>query len=85
MDGRGRFGVDPRAIDVMECGGPFGVAVPRMRVSLLDSPGGSFDFGQTVLDTAELTGVAAPNPWTFVWSYGVVSLNAWNAAHSTRI
>jgi hypothetical protein len=69
-------GLDLSSIDVMGCGGPFGVAVPIMRISLLDSPGGTFDFGQTVLDTADFTGDAAPNPWTFLWKYGVVPLDA---------
>jgi hypothetical protein len=69
-------GLDLSSIDVNGCGGPFGVAAPVMRISLLDSPGGSFDFGQTVLATATITGEAAPNQWTFHWHYGVVSLDA---------
>ena len=69
-------GLDLSSIDVMGCGGPFGVAVPILRISLLDSPGGTFDFGQPVLDTADFTGDAAPNAWTFLWKYGVVPLDA---------
>jgi hypothetical protein len=68
-------GFDLSSIDVSGCGGPFGVAVPIMRVSLLDSPGGVFGFGQTVLDTVDLTGVAAPDAFTFDWSYVVASLD----------
>lgn len=69
-------GLDLSSIDVAGCGGPFGVAAPVMRVSLLDSPGGVFSFDQTVLDTDTVTGAAAPDQWTFHWSYGVVSLDA---------
>jgi hypothetical protein len=47
-----------------------------MQVSLLDSPQGAFDFGQTVLDTATITGEAAPDQWTFHWTVGVASLDA---------
>ena len=80
FDAQGRafvnVGLDLSSIDVNGCGGPFGVAVPVMQVSLLDSPGGVFDFGQPVLDTDTLTGEAAPDQWTFHWRYGVVSLDA---------
>lgn len=69
-------GLDLSSIDVAGCGGPFGVAAPVMRVSLLDSPGGVFNFGQTVLDTDTITGAAAPDQWTFDWTYGVVALDA---------
>jgi hypothetical protein len=69
-------GLDLSSIDVSACGGPFGVAVPVMQISLLDSPGGVFAFGQTVLDTGMVTGTAAPDQWTFDWTTGVVSLDA---------
>jgi hypothetical protein len=69
-------GLDLSSIDVSGCGGPFGVAAPVLRLSLLDSPGGTFDFGQTVLDTDTITGEAAPDQWTFHWKFGVVSLDA---------
>jgi hypothetical protein len=49
-------GMDLSSIDVSGCGGPFGVAVPVMQVSLVDSPGGTFHFAQTVLDTDTMTG-----------------------------
>src|SRR6185369_12965780 len=35
-----------------------------------------FDFSQTELDTATITGEAAPDQWTFHWKYGVVPLDA---------
>lgn len=69
-------GFDLSSIDISGCGGPFGVDVPVMRVSLLDSPGGAFGFGQTVLDSEDLTGVAAPGPYTFDWTFVVASLDA---------
>lgn len=69
-------GLDLSSIDVSGCGGPFGVAAPVMQVSLLDSPGGVFAFGQTVLDTATITGEAAPDRWTFHWTAGVAALDA---------
>ncbi|HET9061842.1 MAG TPA: thrombospondin type 3 repeat-containing protein [Candidatus Binatia bacterium] len=69
-------GLDLSSIDVSGCGGPFGVAAPEMQVSLLDSPGGVFDFGQTVLDAATITGEAAADQWTFDWTAGVAALDA---------
>ena len=77
FDAQGRafvnVGIDLSSVDVAGCGGPFGVAAPVMRISLLDSPGGTFAFNQTVLDTKTITGEAAPDPWTFHWHSGVVS------------
>jgi len=64
------------SIDVSGCGGPFGVAVPVMAVSLLDSPGGTFNFSQTALDTGLATGEAAPDQWTFHWTFQIVTLDA---------
>jgi hypothetical protein len=69
-----RFDLSP--IDVSGCGGPFGVAVPVMQVSLLDSAGGVFNFGQTVLDSVAVTGEAAADQWTFNWTAGVAALDA---------
>ena len=69
-------GLDLSSIDISGCGGPFGVAAPVMRVSLLDSPGGTFDFGQPVLSTATIDGEAAPDQWTFHWRFGVAALDA---------
>jgi hypothetical protein len=78
FDAQGRafvnVGLDLSSIDVSGCGGPFGVATPVMRISLLDSPGGTFAFNQSVLDTQTMTGEAAPDQWTFHWRYNVVSL-----------
>ena len=78
FDAQGRafvnVGLDLSSIDVSGCGGPFGVATPVMRVSLLDSPGGTFSFGQSVLASQTMTGEAAPDPWTFHWRFNVVSL-----------
>jgi hypothetical protein len=77
FDAQGRafvnVGIDLSSVDVAGCGGPFGVAAPVMRISLLDSPGGTFAFNQTVLDTKTITGEAAPDQWTFHWHSGVVS------------
>lgn len=67
---------DLSSIDVQGCGGPFGVDKPVMRVSLVDSPGNVFSWSGTVLSQAELTGVAAPDAWTFAWSRIVASLDA---------
>jgi len=69
-------GFDLSSIDVSGCGGPFGVAAPVMQVSLLDSPGGVFNFAQTVLDTTTVSGEAASGPWTFHWTVGVAALDA---------
>jgi hypothetical protein len=69
-----RFDLSP--IDVSGCGGPFGVAAPVMEVSLLDSPGGVFDFGQTVIASEIVAGEAAANQWTFNWTAGVAALDA---------
>jgi hypothetical protein len=69
-------GFDFSAIDVSGCGGPFGVATPIMRVSLLDSPGDVFDFSQTVLDSVDVTGVAPPDAFTFDWTFVVAALDA---------
>ncbi|MFO0756138.1 MAG: thrombospondin type 3 repeat-containing protein [Byssovorax sp.] len=69
-------GFDLSSIDVQGCGGPFGVAVPKMKVSLLDTPSGAFNWNAPVLSTQTLTGVAAANQWTFNWTYQVAALDA---------
>jgi hypothetical protein len=69
-------GLDLSAIDVQGCGGPFGVAVPILRISLLDSPAGAFDWGQQVLDQAEVSGVVPPDQWTFTWTNAVAGLDS---------
>ena len=78
-------GLDLSSIDVQGCGGPFGVDVPVLRVSLLDSPGGAFDFGNPVLDSQDLTGEAAPDAFTFHWTFGVASLDASGATDGARV
>ena len=42
-------------------------ATPDAR--LADSPGGTFAFNQSVLDTQTMTGEVAPDQWTFHWRY----------------
>jgi len=78
-------GFDLSAIDVSGCGGPFGTDVPVMQVRLYDTPSGGFSFGApgTLLGQGEVTGVAAPDQWTFAWKYGVVSLDATGATGSS--
>jgi MYXO-CTERM domain-containing protein len=69
------LGLDLSSIDVQECGGPFGVTAPRLRVTLLDRPDGVIDYSQTVLDTQEIVGTAAPDAWTFQWTRGLLGLS----------
>jgi hypothetical protein len=80
FDGQGlpfvNIGLDISSIDVYGCGGPFGVAAPSYRISLLDSPGGVFNWNNTVLDEVVITGEAAPDQWTFHWTRHVVALDA---------
>jgi hypothetical protein len=56
-----------------------GIDVPKMAVSLLNSPGGAFSFAQSVLSSGEVTGEAAPDAFTFHWTRHVVSLDALSA------
>jgi hypothetical protein len=74
-------GMDLSSIDVSGCGGPFGVAVPVMQVRLYDTPTGAFSFAEpgTLLAQGTITGVTSPDPWTFTWTFGVVSLDATGA------
>ena len=67
------------SIDVTGCGGPFGVAAPVMKLTLVDSPNGVFDFGQTILDEQTITGEASVNQWTFHWTFRTASLDATGA------
>jgi hypothetical protein len=80
FDSQGRsfinVGLDLSSIDISGCGGPVGVDVPVLQISLVDSPGAVFDFNQPILDSDMITGVMAPDQWTFEWSTGVVSLDA---------
>jgi hypothetical protein len=65
------------SIDVSGCGGPFGVDVPIMSVSLMDTMSGA------MLDRGTVTGTASPGQFTFDWRYGVVSLSASSATTAT--
>jgi len=69
-------GMDLSSIEVPGCGGPFGVAIPRMKLSLLDSPEGMFDWSQKVLSETTVEGVMAPNGFTFAWKRVVAALDA---------
>jgi hypothetical protein len=69
------IGLDLSSIDVEGCAGPFGVTAPRLRITLLDRPGGIIDYEGTQLDSKEIVGVMAPDAWTFRWKTDVVSLS----------
>lgn len=77
-------GFDLSAIDVSGCGGPFGVAAPIMNVSLYESEGAAHNFASPgkLLDEGTVTGATPLDAWTFNWKYGVVSLDATQAATS---
>ena len=69
--------MDLTSIDVEGCGGPFGVAAPVYRLTLVDSPGGAFSFGSgTVLDTRDVAGVEAPDGFTTEWARRGAALDA---------
>jgi hypothetical protein len=74
-------GLDLSSIDVAGCGGPFGTTAPVMQVSLYDTATATFDFAApgTLLDHGTITGVMAPDQWTFAWQYGTVGLDASHA------
>lgn len=69
------IGLDLSSIDVEGCAGPFGVSAPRLRITLLDRPDDIVDYAQTELDSKEMTGIAAPDGWTFRWKKEVVGLS----------
>jgi hypothetical protein len=77
-------GLDLSSIDVNGCGGPFGTTTPVMQVSLYDTATATFDFAApgTLLDHGTITGVMAPDQWTFAWKYGSVGLDASHAKGS---
>ena len=63
--------MDVSAIDLVLCGGPFGIAQPSFHVTVFDSPGGVFDINApgTLLDQDTLYGVApGSDPYTFSWA-----------------
>lgn len=72
------LGLDLSSIDVRGCGGPFGVDVPELHITLVDSPSGRFAWPDehTVLDEVTFVGEAAPDPWTFAWTSHVDGLDA---------
>jgi hypothetical protein len=79
FDSRGypfiNIGIDLSSIDVKGCGGPFGVTAPRLRITLIDRPGGVLVYDGTELDRTEVVGLMAPDAWTFRWKKEVVSLS----------
>lgn len=77
--------MDVSSIDVDGCGGPFGVETPVFRISLLDSPGGLFDWASKKLDEKTFTGEPASGPWSFEWSRGTVALDASRATDGNVI
>ncbi|HKU39506.1 MAG TPA: hypothetical protein VJR89_15210 [Polyangiales bacterium] len=77
--------MDVSSIDVDGCGGPFGVETPVFKVSLLDSPGGSFDWQSKKLDEKTLSGEPAQGPWSFHWERGTVALDASRATDGNVI
>jgi hypothetical protein len=73
------FQFDLSSIDLDCCGNPFVPlgAVPSVRISLFDNPGGAAGLGAgTALDTVDLVGLAGPNKYTFNWSNHVAGLDA---------
>jgi MYXO-CTERM domain-containing protein len=74
------FQLDISSIDLNAWGGPFQPAqgtVPTFRLTLYDNASGAAGLGTgSVLDTADITGVAAPNRWTFNWTNHIVALDA---------
>jgi hypothetical protein len=74
------------AMDVNGCGGPFNgtgpFASPIFRVSLIDTPGGTFQFevNTTVLDEVDVEGVAGEAPYTFNWTQARIPLDASGSA-----
>jgi len=72
--------MDISSIEVFCCGfgGSCGdIASPIFNVSLIDDPNGSVPLTGTVLDSANvLGGPNGPNPWTYRWTRGSISLDA---------
>ena len=69
--------MDISAIDLDGVGGPFGVAQPRYRVSLYDSPMGSFNISTpgTLLDQIDVIGTGAVSQSTFNWTRVIAPLS----------
>jgi hypothetical protein len=77
------IGLDISSIDVEGCAGPFGVTAPRLRITLIDRPGGIIDYEGTQLDSKEIVGAMAPDGWTFRWKTEVVSLSTEGSLEGT--
>ena len=77
------IGLDLSSIDVEGCAGPFNVTAPRLRITLIDRPGGIIDYEGTQLDSKEVVGVMAPDAWTFRWKTEVVSLSTAGSREGT--
>ncbi|KAI2505319.1 hypothetical protein MHU86_9119 [Fragilaria crotonensis] len=68
--------VDISSIDLPCAGGPFTIAAPIFRVSLLNAPFGTVPLTGPALDFVDVTGPVGPNQWTFLWTRNSISLNA---------
>jgi len=69
-------------IDLAGCTGPFGPETAVMRLTVYDSPGGTFSFSpsNTILDTDTITGgEPGPTPYTFNWSNNSTSFDVSNS------
>jgi hypothetical protein len=74
--------MDISAIDLVACGGPFGMAQPSFHVSVFDSPGGVFDMFAPgiLLDEDTLYGVVpGSDPYTFTWASVATGLHVANS------
>jgi len=74
------FQLDISSIDLSTFGGPFvptGGQAPKYSLSLYDNPGGGAGLGGgTLLDQVDITGLIAPNQYTFNWTNHTVALDA---------
>ncbi|MBB5016922.1 MYXO-CTERM domain-containing protein [Chitinivorax tropicus] len=74
------FRLNISSIDLNAHGGPFvptGGQAPVFRLSLFDNPSGQAGIGGgKLLDSEDITGLVAPNKWTFNWSELTVALDA---------
>lgn len=64
--------MDISAIDVVACGGPFGIAQPTFHVTVYDAPGAYFNFiaPGAILDQDTIAGnEPGADPYTFTWAH----------------
>ena len=61
--------------DDNNCISSIAIADPIFRVFAIDSPAGIPLLSGTVLDQEDMMGQMGPNPWTFLWTRQVVSLD----------